>query len=551
MAKQVLDIGVTTNDGTGDTLRQAGQKLNDMFSEVYTTFGDGTNLTTASGIPSVSADPTPQLGGTLDLNSNFIGGTGSINIVGTIGATGNITSASGTVDAAYLQIDNDANIDGNLVVDGSGTISSLSVLDTFQAGSLTTPGNVQAIGDGIFGGKLITNGASSTIRFYHASTSTFLNPVTYKGAIGYADDVNKVYFAGDSGWQTLAREDSPSFTGTPIAPTPATSDDSTKVATTEYVKRNRDQIQAAIDLKANIASPTFTGVPSTPTQLDISARTTQIANASFVRSVADELYNAIALKANIASPTFTGTPLTPTPATAARNTQIATTAYVKNNLDNYATLASPSLTGTPTAPTASAGTSTTQIATTNFVNTAVGNAVTSLNASINLKSNIASPAFTGNPTAPTQSAGNNSTRLATTAFVTTAVSNGLASLNIGNYAPINTPAFTGTPTAPTQAAGNNTSRLATTAFVTTAVSNGLASLNIGNYAALNSPVFTGTPTAPTAPVNDNTLKIANTSWVQREFGYASVPKWGGATKYISNVAPTSAQGVDGDIWFEY
>ena len=122
----------------------------------------------------------------------------------------------------------------------------------------------------------------------------------------------------------------------------------------------------------------------------------------------------MALKANLASPTFTGTPTLPTGTIATTqtagnsSTAIATTAFVGtavanlvdsapatlNTLDelalalgddaNFATttataiglkapLASPALTGTPTAPTAAVGTNTTQIATTEFITTAVSN----------------------------------------------------------------------------------------------------------------------------------------------------------------------------------
>lgn len=35
MAKQVIGIGSTANDGTGDTLRDAFDKVNDNFNEVY------------------------------------------------------------------------------------------------------------------------------------------------------------------------------------------------------------------------------------------------------------------------------------------------------------------------------------------------------------------------------------------------------------------------------------------------------------------------------------------------------------------------------------
>src|SRR5210317_1570802 len=44
MAKQTINIGTIANDGTGSTLRAAGDLVNDNFNEIYTAIGDGTTL---------------------------------------------------------------------------------------------------------------------------------------------------------------------------------------------------------------------------------------------------------------------------------------------------------------------------------------------------------------------------------------------------------------------------------------------------------------------------------------------------------------------------
>ena len=44
MAKQTINIGTVANDGTGDSVRAGGDKINDNFTEVYTALGDGNNL---------------------------------------------------------------------------------------------------------------------------------------------------------------------------------------------------------------------------------------------------------------------------------------------------------------------------------------------------------------------------------------------------------------------------------------------------------------------------------------------------------------------------
>ena len=44
MANQTLGIGGVANDGTGDTLRAASDKVNDNFLEIYSLLGTGTLL---------------------------------------------------------------------------------------------------------------------------------------------------------------------------------------------------------------------------------------------------------------------------------------------------------------------------------------------------------------------------------------------------------------------------------------------------------------------------------------------------------------------------
>ncbi len=146
--------------------------------------------------------------------------------------------------------------------------------------------------------------------------------------------------------------------------------------------------------------------------------------AYFGTAAADTtLQNNINLKANIASPVFTGDPQAPTPATADNDTSIATTAFVKAQA--YLTSAVTSVTGT--APVVSSGGNTPAIS--------MAPATTSVNGyltstdwnTFNGKAPLASPTFTGTPAAPTATAGTSTTQLATTAFVAGAVAAGAGS----------------------------------------------------------------------------------------------------------------------------
>lgn len=87
--------------------------------------------------------------------------------------------------------------------------------------------------------------------------------------------------------------------------------------------------------------------------------------------------DALDLKAPLASPTFTGTVVLPSSTSIGdvSNTEISyldgVTSAIQTQINSKAPLDSPSLSGIPTAPTATTGTNTTQIATTAFVQAAV------------------------------------------------------------------------------------------------------------------------------------------------------------------------------------
>jgi hypothetical protein len=83
MAKQTINIGTTANDGTGDTLRDGADKINDNINELYTLLGDGFTL-------SISGDVTMSAGA--------------------------VTIANGAVENAMMAVNS---VDSDQYVDGS------------------------------------------------------------------------------------------------------------------------------------------------------------------------------------------------------------------------------------------------------------------------------------------------------------------------------------------------------------------------------------------------------------------------------------------------
>jgi hypothetical protein len=92
-------------------------------------------------------------------------------------------------------------------------------------------------------------------------------------------------------------------------------------------------IASAIASKPDADSPTLTGTPLAPTA-STATNNTQIATTAYVvNRIANDTVSALALKANLASPTFTGTPAAPTAALGTNTTQLSTTAFVKAEVD--------------------------------------------------------------------------------------------------------------------------------------------------------------------------------------------------------------------------
>ena len=165
MAIQIIGIGTVADDGTGDSLRVAGDKINDNFNEIYTTLGDGSTLNT--GVTAVN--------------------NATANELVTIGATTTELDAEAnlTFDGTTLTVT------GNITVPNDGDIGSVGATDDIQissAGIVTFKDDILIKDGGTIGV------ASSTSAITIASTGivTFVDDIVIKdaGTIGSVSDVD-------------------------------------------------------------------------------------------------------------------------------------------------------------------------------------------------------------------------------------------------------------------------------------------------------------------------------------------------------------------------
>lgn len=228
MAKSVIGVGSVANDGTGDTLRAAGVKINDNFSEIYTALGTGTAITlTASvaelnildGVTATASELNILDGATLTTTElNYVDGVTSaiqtqLNAkaasadLATVATSGDYTDLSNTPTiptASSLSVDDLISLSG--VAEGSanlGTFTGSTVAD-----NQTVKQAIQALETAVEGKQA----SITTVLTLTASTSapsspaagtfavadgTSWDPATKAGAVPYP-----VFYDGTS-WTAL------------------------------------------------------------------------------------------------------------------------------------------------------------------------------------------------------------------------------------------------------------------------------------------------------------------------------------------------------------
>jgi len=155
MARQSINIGSSANDGTGDPLRTAFDKINDNFVELYGTDNDINTLDANLNVNNF-AITTGVTNGDITVTPN---GTGSIKL-GAMKFNGTTLSSD---DSTQITIAENIQTTGTLNVTGATTLGSTLAVSTSLA--LATGATVTGIDNGALGSSatlLATQGAIKT-----------------------------------------------------------------------------------------------------------------------------------------------------------------------------------------------------------------------------------------------------------------------------------------------------------------------------------------------------------------------------------------------------
>ena len=260
-----------------------------------------------------------------------------------------------------------------------GAFSSLSGKPTTISGYGITDALTTGADADIGSNDFITTGKAYFSNVF-SQTSNLPNASTYHGMFAHVHATGAAYFAHAGNWVRLANQSeifsgafsaltgtpttlsgygitdaaplaSPALTGTPTAPTAASGTNTTQIATTAYV-------QSAVSGFSAGANVSVSGnAPSSPSAGDLWFDDDALVLYVYYADGTSNQWvqtNPSSVDPSGFDGTFAG--LTNKPTTLS--------GY---GITDGATLASPTFTGTPAAPTASSGTNTTQLATTAFV----------------------------------------------------------------------------------------------------------------------------------------------------------------------------------------
>ena len=199
MAYQSLGVGTNANDGSGDTLRSGGAKVNDNFVEIYTLIGDGSGLCTGvSATGAVLSLTAPNISGVVagTQTSATITTLATTTVNGTTGnfgtavlAAGSLTDTSGAISFGNENLTTTGTFtSGNLIC---GTITSTGASIVFEGATpnsnettltVTDPTADRTITFGDETGTVLTTGASNVLTGNMMKTASTLLVVDSSGS---------------------------------------------------------------------------------------------------------------------------------------------------------------------------------------------------------------------------------------------------------------------------------------------------------------------------------------------------------------------------------
>ena len=226
MARQGIFTGFTPNDGLGDSLASGAVKVNANFTEIYNTFGDGTNLSVSAGSggtwtkaaeTGIVTSKNVGIGTTLPTAALYVSGNVQLTGIttgtfvgdgsGLTGVTavgqGVVIKDSGTLIGVAQSINLDRNLDVVSAFGGNVTVSAADTVGFAWTAGISTSSNY-AVSAGVATVATTAGFANTATLAYNADFATQAGIVTYAGASGVATESGFTQYAFLAGVSTYA-----------------------------------------------------------------------------------------------------------------------------------------------------------------------------------------------------------------------------------------------------------------------------------------------------------------------------------------------------------
>ena len=163
MSKSTLNVGTAENSGDGDPLRSAAQKIEANFVELYSEFGDGTDLSNGNTAGHVLVADGTKFVNVAVSGDATISSAGAVTIKTNVALAGSPTTTTQSASDNSTKIATTAYTDtaiANLVNSAPGTLDTLSELATALTSNDT---DIADINTALSGKQATITGAATTI----------------------------------------------------------------------------------------------------------------------------------------------------------------------------------------------------------------------------------------------------------------------------------------------------------------------------------------------------------------------------------------------------
>jgi hypothetical protein len=215
MAKLGINTGIVPDDGLGDSLLDGAVKINDNFDEIYTYFGDGTNLTFTGGSSSQWVTTSAGIHTLSNVGIGTTNPTENLTVFGDARVTGILTigTASITLDGSS----NTITVGSGVTIDGStGIIEATSLVvggTTLTGAAVTsiTAGSGISVDQSTGNVTISATGGGGGGESYWTETSSGIHTLSKVG-IGTTNPTSALTVKGNTSLETLSVSGVSTFT---------------------------------------------------------------------------------------------------------------------------------------------------------------------------------------------------------------------------------------------------------------------------------------------------------------------------------------------------